>query len=44
MRNRLIILVVVSVVAGFLGYTKPGHSLLNRFGLATACSGSYCAN
>jgi hypothetical protein len=33
MRSRLIVLVVAVVIAGFLGYTKPGHQILNQIGL-----------
>jgi hypothetical protein len=33
-------LIIVAVAAGFLGFTKPGRSVLNTLGLATACSDS----
>jgi hypothetical protein len=39
--NRLLITVaVVAIVAAGLAFTKPGHNVLARFGLAAACSSS----
>lgn len=41
--NKIIALVVVAVVAaGFLGFTAPGHRVLNALGFATACQNSSC--
>ena len=42
--KKIIALAVVAVVAaGFLGFTSPGHRVLNSLGFATAdCSGSNC--
>lgn len=40
MRNIIIGVLVAAVVAGFLGYTAPGHRLLNSMGLAAACGSS----
>ena len=35
--------VVAVVAAGFLGFTSPGHRVLNALGFATAdCSGQSC--
>ena len=41
--NKIIALVVVAVFAtGFLGFTTPGHRVLNALGFATACASSDC--
>jgi hypothetical protein len=41
--KKIITVVVVIVVAGtFLGFTAPGHGVLNKLGFATACEGSNC--
>jgi hypothetical protein len=37
MRIVQIALVVAVVIVGFLGYTKPGHRVLNAIGLLNAC-------
>ena len=43
MRNMLIGVVVAVVVAWFIGYTAPGHRILNAMGFAAACgSGDGC--
>ena len=39
MRNIVIGVVVAVLVAWFVGYTAPGHRLLNSLGFATACDG-----
>lgn len=39
-KRKVIIALVVVVVAGaFLGFTKPGHRVLNTLGIATAGNG-----
>jgi hypothetical protein len=42
--NKTIVFVVAIVIAiGLLGFTSPGHRVLNALGFATAgCSGSGC--
>jgi len=40
MRNFLIALAVAAITAWFIGYTAPGHRLLNAVGFTTACEGS----
>ena len=42
MRKIIALAVVAVVAAGFLGFTSPGHHLLNTLGFATACNGSNC--
>ncbi len=43
MKNLILLVVVAAVVAGFLGYTAPGHRVLNKLGFATAdCNSSGC--
>jgi hypothetical protein len=43
LRNVSIALIVIVVAAGFLGFTSPGHRVLNALGFATAdCGGSSC--
>jgi hypothetical protein len=37
MRNLFIGVAVAVVVAWFVGFTAPGHRLLNAIGFATAC-------
>ncbi len=37
MRFAQITLVAAVVIVGFLGYTIPGHRLLNEIGLPNAC-------
>jgi hypothetical protein len=39
MRNFIIALVVAAITAWFVGFTTPGHRLLNAIGFSTACSG-----
>ena len=36
MRTVLALVVVAIVAAGFLGFTAPGHRVLNTLGFATA--------
>jgi hypothetical protein len=40
MRNFLIALVVAAITAWFVGFTTPGHRLLNAIGFSTACDGA----
>ena len=41
--NKIIALVVVAVFATwFLGFTTPGHRVLNALGFATADGGAGC--
>ena len=41
--NKIIALAVVAVVAaGFVGFTSPGHRVLNALGFATACETGNC--
>ncbi len=43
MNRFLTFVVVAALVAGFFGFTGPGHRVLNKLGFATAeCSGSSC--
>lgn len=44
MRTKLaaIILVALALAAGLLGFTKPGHVMLYKMGLTTACSTDDC--
>lgn len=43
MRTIIALAVLAVVVAGFLGFTSPGHHVLNMLGFATAdCSGANC--
>jgi hypothetical protein len=37
MRIAQIALVVMVVIVGLLGYTKPGHRILNAIGFPNAC-------
>jgi hypothetical protein len=37
MRNLIIALVVAAITARFVGFTTPGHRLLNAIGFTTAC-------
>jgi hypothetical protein len=37
MRIAQIALVTAVVIVGLLGYTKPGHRILNAIGLPNAC-------
>jgi len=37
MRRFVVALLCVATVAAFLGFTAPGHRLLQQAGLATAC-------
>jgi hypothetical protein len=37
MRIAQFALVVMVVIVGLLGYTKPGHRILNAIGLPNAC-------
>jgi hypothetical protein len=42
-RTTLITAAIVAIiVAGFLGYTTPGHRLLSKVGLTAACDGGDC--
>ena len=39
----IVVVVAAIVAAGFLGFTSPGHRVLNSLGFATAdCQGSNC--
>ena len=40
MKKIIAALAVVVVAAGFLGFTTPGHRVLNSLGFATADSGA----
>lgn len=40
MRNLLIALVVAAITAWFVGFTTPGHWLLNAIGFTAACESS----
>jgi hypothetical protein len=44
LRNiSIAVIVIVVVAAGLLGFTSPGHRVLNALGFATAdCGGSGC--
>ena len=43
MKTIFALAVVAVVAAGFLGFTSPGHRVLNALGFATAdCTGSSC--
>jgi hypothetical protein len=42
MKNMITLAVVAIVVAGLLGFTSPGHRLLNALGVAMACTSSDC--
>jgi hypothetical protein len=43
MKTIVALAIVAVVAAGFLGFTAPGHRVLNALGFATAdCSGSGC--
>jgi hypothetical protein len=37
LRNFFIALVVAAITAWFIGFTTPGHRLLNAIGFSTAC-------
>jgi hypothetical protein len=37
MRNFIIGIVVAIITAWFIGFTTPGHRLLNAIGFTTAC-------
>ena len=43
MRKIVAALAVVVVAAGFLGFTTPGHRVLNSLGFATADGGGGCS-
>jgi len=43
LRIRLVTVVIVAAVVGFLGFTKPGHQLLYKFGFTAACSSADCS-
>jgi hypothetical protein len=43
MRNVIIGIVIAIVTAWFIGYTAPGHRLLNAIGFSTACEGGGCS-
>jgi len=43
MRKIIAALAVAVVAAGFLGFTTPGHRVLNSLGFATA-DGNGCSN
>ena len=40
MRNLIIGIVIAIITAWFVGYTTPGHRLLNALGFSTACDGA----
>jgi hypothetical protein len=41
--KKIIALAVLAIVAaGFLGFTSPGHRVLNTLGFATACTSPSC--
>ena len=43
MKKIVAALAVIVVAASFLGFTTPGHRVLNSLGFATAdCTGSAC--
>jgi hypothetical protein len=43
MKTLFALIVLAAVAAGFLGFTAPGHHVLNALGFATAdCGGSGC--
>jgi hypothetical protein len=43
MKTIIALAVVAIVAAGFLGFTTPGHRVLNALGFATAdCGGGSC--
>jgi len=42
MRNFLIVHVVATITAWFVGFTTPGHRLLNAIGFSAVC-GSSCS-
>ncbi len=43
MRTVIGLAAAVIIAGGFLGFTAPGHRVLNALGFATAdCSGSSC--
>jgi hypothetical protein len=42
MKRIVTALAVVVVAAGFLGFTTPGHRVLNALGFATACDNGSC--
>ena len=44
MRNLIIGIVVAVITAWFVGYTAPGHRLLNSLGFATACGNGDCSS
>ena len=44
MRKILALVVVAVVAAGFLGFTTPGHRVLNTLGFATAYDPPGCSN
>jgi len=37
-RRSVVILLCLAAAAAFLGFTAPGHKILQQVGLATACS------
>ena len=42
-RKWIVVLIVVVIAGAFLGFTNPGHRVLNTLGIATGyCSGGYC--
>jgi hypothetical protein len=43
MKKIIVLALVATVAAGFLGFTSPGHRVLNALGFATAdCSSGSC--
>jgi hypothetical protein len=43
MKTIFVLVVLAVVAAGFVGFTSPGHRVLNALGFATAdCSGTNC--
>jgi hypothetical protein len=42
MKKIIAVAVVAIVAAGFLGFTSPGHRVLNSLGFATACNSAGC--
>jgi hypothetical protein len=43
MRSPLAAAVIVAaIIAGFLGFTRPGHQLLHNAGFTAACSDGGC--
>jgi hypothetical protein len=38
----IVVLAILIVGAGFLGFTSPGHQVLSKLGFATACTTPSC--